>query len=134
MLKTQISHTSSPTTTYDAVIVGAGPYGLSIAAHLLERGMDIAIFGKPLQLWRNHMPKGMLLRSPWWASSLSDPHKQYSIENYLKGTGQPTINPLPAEVFIDYGLQFQQHMVPQVDKTYVSSIESTGGSFILTLS
>lgn len=133
MLKTQVSHIYSPTATYDAVIVGAGPYGLSIAAHLLERGMAIAIFGKPLQLWRDHMPKGMLLRSPWWASSLSDPHKKYRIENYLKEIGQPTINPLPAETFIDYGLQFQQHVVPQVDETYVSSIESTGGSFTLTM-
>ncbi len=133
MLKTQVTRIYSSVKTYDAVIVGAGPYGLSVAAHLLQRGMNIAIFGKPLQLWRDHMPKGMLLRSPWWASSLSDPHKKYRIENYLQEIGQPTINPLPAETFINYGLQFQQLVVPQVDETYVSSIESTGESFTLTL-
>src|SRR5436190_12115691 len=118
---------------YDVLIVGAGPYGLSVAAHLLEHGMNIAIFGKPLQLWREHMPKGMLLRSHWWASSLSDPCKKYNIESYLKETSLPPVDPFPLEAFIDYGLHFQQHIVPQVDETFVSSIEKTGEYFILTL-
>jgi thioredoxin reductase len=133
MLATRISHICSTITKYHVVIVGAGPYGLSIAAHLSRRDMDVAVFGKPLQLWREHMPKGMLLRSHWWASSLSDPYKQYSIESYLKETGQPAIDPFPVEAFINYGLHFQKYMVPQVDETYVSCIERTGEYFSLTL-
>ncbi len=38
-------------------IVGAGPYGLSIAAHLSAAGVDHCIFGPPMEMWRNHMPQ-----------------------------------------------------------------------------
>ena len=54
-------------------IIGAGPYGLSIAAHLRERGADFRIFGTPMGTWREQMPKGMLLKSDGFASNLSDP-------------------------------------------------------------
>ena len=30
----------------DVVVVGAGPYGLSVAAHLRERGADVRVFGR----------------------------------------------------------------------------------------
>ena len=33
---------------YDAVVVGAGPYGLSTAAHLQGRGLRVGLFGKAL--------------------------------------------------------------------------------------
>ena len=53
------------TTQYDVVVVGAGPYGLSTATHLRGKGLNVAIFGKPMKLWREHMPEGMFLRSHW---------------------------------------------------------------------
>ena len=69
---------------YDVVVVGAGPYGLSTAAHLMGQGLKVAIFGKPMELWNTYMPKGMLLRSYWWATNLSDPGNQYGLERYLR--------------------------------------------------
>src|SRR5439155_13465533 len=47
-----------PTMYYDVIVVGAGPYGLSAAAHLQGRGLKVAIFGKPLHFWREYMPQG----------------------------------------------------------------------------
>ena len=56
-------------------IIGAGPYGLALAAHLRGRGVEPAVFGRPMSFWEEHMPKGMLLRSPWRASHISDPDR-----------------------------------------------------------
>ena len=121
------------TSEYDVVVIGAGPYGLSTAAHLQGKGLKVAIFGKPLSLWREHMPKGMLLRSYWWATNLSDPEKKYGLEQYFQAEGQEASDPFLMETFIDYGLWFQKHAVPQVDETYVNTIERNEGQFRVTL-
>jgi len=84
-------------TDYDVVVMGAGPYGLSTTAHLQDRGLKVAVFGKPLQLWREHMPQGMLLRSYWWATNLSDPHKKYGLEQYFQTEEQCESDPFPRE-------------------------------------
>jgi hypothetical protein len=118
---------------YDAVVVGAGPYGLSVAAHLRGRGLNLAVFGKTLGMWREHMPKGMLLRSHWWATNLSHPRGDYGLERFCMESQQKKDYPVPLDVFVQYGLWFQQHAVPEVDETYVSSIDRRNGQFHLTL-
>ncbi len=135
MLATDVQHSrrSTATASYDVVVVGAGPYGLSTAAHLRARGLHVAVFGKPMSLWREHMPAGMLLRSYWWATSLSDPSKRYSIGRYLLEIGQPPRDPLGAETIIDYGLWFQRGTVPDVDETYVDCVERAAGRFAVSL-
>ncbi len=120
-------------TQYDVVVVGAGPYGLATASQLLGKGLKVAIFGKPMELWRDHMPEGMNLRSHWWASSLSDPQKKYTFERFLKQKNYEKVYPVPASCFIEYTLWFQKNAVPNVDETYVSSIERKDGRFVLTL-
>lgn len=124
---------SAATATYDAVVVGAGPYGLSVAAHLLGRGLKIAVFGKPLQFWRDSMPESMLLRSYWWATNLSDPLKRYKLARYFQVQQMTVQDPLPLEVFVDYGLWFQRRAVPDVDETFVAAIQRVGGEFELLL-
>lgn len=121
------------TASYDVVVVGAGPYGLSVAAHLIGRGLNIAVFGKPLQLWRDHMPEGMLLRSYWWTTNLSDPLKKYRLARYFQEHQMAVPDPVPLEVFVDYGLWFQRRAVPDVDETFVATIQRVGGEFELLL-
>src|SRR5947209_19062849 len=104
-----------PDAPYDAVVVGAGPYGLSTAAHLLGRGLSVAVFGKTLELWRTRMPKGMLLRSHWWATNLSDPRTQYGFERFFRESKHDKCHPVSREAFIDYALWFQERAVPDVD-------------------
>ncbi len=129
----ETSRSSASAVGYDAVVVGAGPYGLSTAAHLLGHGLRVAVFGRPLELWRRHMPKGMRLRSHWWATNLSDPGKQHGFERFFRESDYAKDYPLPAEAFIDYARWFQERVVPGVDETYVSSIERPGDRFVLTL-
>ncbi len=124
---------SVPTMRCDVVVMGAGPYGLSAAAHLRGRELKVAVFGKPISFWREHMPQGMLLRSYWWATSLSDPQRAYSFEAFFRSKGLQASDPLPVEIFIEYGLWFQQHAVPDLDETYVTTIERQDGQFLVTL-
>ena len=49
------------TDSTDVAIVGAGPYGLSLAAHLSAAGVSYRHFGVPMNLWRTAMPRGMYL-------------------------------------------------------------------------
>ncbi len=119
--------------SYDAVVVGAGPYGLSAAAHLQARGLKIAIFGKPMSFWSEHMPEGMRMRSYWWATNLSDPDKKYDLHHYAKATGAFEQDPFWLSTVVDYGLWFQKQAVPTVDETYVREIVNEGGRFEITL-
>ena len=43
--------------TLPVVIVGAGPYGLSIAAHFRRQGIAFRIFGRLMDSWTARMPK-----------------------------------------------------------------------------
>lgn len=118
---------------FDAVVVGAGPYGLSAAAHLLGNGLRVAVYGKTLEMWRDHMPTGMLLRSHPWATNLSDPRREHGVEQFAEDSGHQAAYPIPIQTFIEYGRWFQQRAVPGVDETYVSSIERRDGRFLITL-
>ncbi len=79
-------------TTCDIAIVGAGPYGLSAAAHLrAANGLDIRVFGEPMSFWERHMPKGMLLRSSLAGSHLSDPCRSLTLDAYQAASGRGRI-------------------------------------------
>ena len=53
----------------DTIVIGAGPFGLAAAAHLKAQGVATRVFGEPMSFWRQNMPKGMKLRSPWGATT-----------------------------------------------------------------
>jgi len=117
---------------YPTVVIGAGPYGLSVAAHLKGARVPTLIFGKPMEFWQS-FPRGMNLRSAWSASSLSDPEGAYSLDRFTDTVGAPPPLPIPLPYFIDYGLWFQRHAVPDVDRTYVESLSKPNGCFRLDL-
>lgn len=122
--------------TCDVAIIGAGPYGLSIAAHLRARKVDFRIFGRPMHTWRAHMPKGMRLKSEGFASSLYDPGAAFTLAAYCQEQGLPyadTALPIPLETFIAYGLEFQKRFVPDLVDKLVVSLRRTGGSYQVVL-
>jgi hypothetical protein len=73
--------------TNGIVIVGAGPYGLLVAAHLRRNGLPFRIFGSPMQSWRSNMPAGIFLKSEGRASSLSDPAGSYMLKAHCEQYG-----------------------------------------------
>lgn len=115
------------------VVVGAGPYGLSAAAHLRSKGIRAHVFGEPLGYWRSHMPQGMHLKSAWRASSISSPGGTLSVSAYERWRGKPLERPIPVSDFIEYGRWYQQRAVPDVDERRVVRISRSGGDFQLML-
>jgi FAD-dependent urate hydroxylase len=132
-MESDTTRATAATAECDVAVVGAGPYGLSVAAHLRGRGLRVVVFGKPFETWRRHMPKGMFLRSHSWASNLSDPEGLYGFKMFAKVVPGAERYPVPLASFIEYGLWFQKHAVPEVDETYVSSIQRERDDFVLTL-
>src|SRR5271165_4614614 len=100
----------------EVAIVGAGPYGLSLAAHLKAAGIETRTFGDPLAFWRHNMPHGMLVRSPWDATHIADPAGRLSLDAYAAASGLGKPDPLPREDFIHYGDWFQRQAVPDLDR------------------
>ena len=117
-------------------IIGAGPYGLSIAAHLAARNISFRIFGKPMDAWARQMPKGMKLKSEGFASSLSDPEAEFTLAEYCRQQGLPYQDnglPVPVEMFVSYGIAFQKKFAPNVEDKLVVSIRQSAGEFELQL-
>jgi thioredoxin reductase len=120
----------------EIAIVGAGPYGLSIAAHLRGGGIPFRIFGRPMDSWLAHMPKGMSLKSDGFASNLSDPQGLLTLEKFCAERGieyAHTTVPVRLDTFSSYGLTFKDRMVPELEDKMVTSIEQSADGFRLRL-
>jgi thioredoxin reductase len=120
----------------EIAIVGAGPYGLSIAAHLRKRGLPFRIFGPAMDTWIRHMPKGMCLKSDGFASDIFDPDRAFTLEKYCGERGIPYAHmglPVRLETFTSYGLAFRDRMVPELENKMVAGIERTKDGFSVRL-
>jgi hypothetical protein len=114
-------------------VIGAGPYGLSAAAHLKAAGVDVRIFGKPMEFWADKMPAGMLLRSPRVASNISDPCASHTLDAFRSADGMTPAAPIPLEIFVDYGQWFQRQLISNLDQREVAAIEVSGNGFRILL-
>ena len=83
----------------EVIVIGAGPYGLAVAAHLKAAGIATQVFGEPMSFWRRNMPKGMKLRSPWRATHIADPDNGAVARRlYRTASGSPAAEPMPLEI------------------------------------
>lgn len=117
----------------EAVVLGAGPYGLSAASHLKAAGVDVRIFGKPMDFWADKMPAGMLLRSPRVASNISDPARNTTLDAYESSAAVPARAPVPLETFVEYGRWFQRQLLPGLDQREVLTVNRNERGFRVTL-
>ncbi|WP_280878564.1 FAD-dependent oxidoreductase [Streptomyces pseudovenezuelae] len=119
-------------------VIGAGPFGLSTAAHLRARGIPVRVFGDPMVSWRDHMPAGMLLKSTPVASNLDAPQPGHNLVDYCDAAGIPRLvtdeDIIPVETFIAYGEWFRHKLVPELEQVRVVSVDRRdSGGFDLKL-
>jgi len=120
----------------DVVIVGAGPYGLSLAACLRANGVEHRIFGEPMKPWLTQMPEGMLLKSEGFASNLYAPGSGYSLGEYCEENGRAYEHiglPVELDVFSSYGLAFQRRHVPELDCRPVTGVAKLPAGFSIEI-
>ena len=121
----------------DVAVVGSGPYGLSVAAHLAHQGVEVRTFGPPMHTWRTSMPQGMLMKSDGFATSLCAPVDGWTIGEFCERNGyQYTDRSEPRvllEDFVEYGDAFQRQFVPDLDTRQVTSVAPAPDGFSLVL-
>jgi thioredoxin reductase len=120
----------------ETAIIGAGPYGLSVAAHFRRGGVPFRIFGRPMDSWLAHMPKGMMLKSDGFASDIYDPESAFTLRQFCAERGieyGDTGIPVRLETFTAYGLAFRDRMVPELEDKLVAKVERLPGGFLLQL-
>ena len=119
--------------TSDVLVIGAGPFGLSISAHLRRRGVEHTVVGRPMDTWRSHMPLGMFLKSEPYGSLLSAARQGYDIATYSTLHGfddyADRVGPLSLERFLGYSEWFTNELVPDVRDVTVTSVTPVADGF-----
>ncbi len=118
--------------TSQVLIIGAGPFGLSISSHLRGLGVDHVIVGRPLDTWRAHMPAGMYLKSEPYGSDMSTPQAGHDLAGYCKAQRIPNIErgtPLSLERFLSYGDWYTEKLVPDIRDITVTKVDPVNGGF-----
>lgn len=90
-------------------------------------------FGEPMGFWAQHMPRGMLLRSARRASSISDPRRALTLDDYERARGAPLSAPVTLDEFVAYARWFGEQVVPDLDSRRVTHVQRNGSGFVLTL-
>ncbi|MCM3567597.1 NAD(P)-binding domain-containing protein [Neobacillus mesonae] len=115
----------------DVAIIGAGPYGLSIAAHAKAAGLTYKVFGYPMDFWKAKMPPEMFIRTQLKYTGLSDPDNRFTLEQYQNEKNIKLSYPISRSIFVDYGLWFIEKTNIIVEKVLIEEVVLNGDYFIV---
>lgn len=118
------------------VVIGAGPYGLAIAAHLRSLSVPTRVFGDPMGSWRHAMPRGMFLKSAPDASNIATPVPGRALADYYAAAGLRPLaedEPVPIDAFSAYGLWFTEQHKLEIEPSRITRVARTGNAFDVVL-
>jgi thioredoxin reductase len=119
----------------EVVIIGAGPFGVSISAYLSALGVDHLIVGRVMDTWRDHVPDGMLMKSEPYASTIASPDGKYTVAAYCAAHDLDYVNrvgPLTSRRFVEYADWYTGQLVPGVRDETVTGVTPVAGGFRVT--
>ena len=115
----------------DLLIIGAGPFGLALAAQASHLGINHLVVGRPMEFWQKNMPQGMYLRSAcdWHL----DPVNIHTIEKFLESRGQTPheVEPLSLEFYLSYADWFSTQKQITTLPAYIERLDHVDG-FVAT--
>jgi hypothetical protein len=115
------------------LIVGAGPFGLAMAAQAAALDVEHVVVGEPMSFWKRHMPAGMRLRSgcDWHL----DPTGRDTIARFIETRGQTPadVEPLPLALYLEYAAWFRRTKGIPVRRSLVTRLDDDGGRLRATL-
>lgn len=113
-------------------IIGAGPYGLSLAANLAARGVETALFGRAMAFWETiacAAPE-RYLKSFCFGADIPVP-EAISFSDWSRERGLESFEPCAMGDFVTYGLDLQRRFVPFVSANAVIDVQMAGPRFWL---
>jgi FAD-dependent urate hydroxylase len=110
------------------LIIGAGPYGLTMAAYAQQKNLEYMAVGKTMDFWRSNMPKGMVLRSACdWHY---DPFDEDTFECYLETRNLKPVDvePLALDVYLSYVDWFVTQKKIEVLPAWIQQLNYVSGA------
>ncbi len=111
------------------LVVGAGPFGLSLATYLKHKNIEHIQVGYSMDYWKNHMPKDMYLRSAcdWHLDAVNED----TIMKYLESQNlKPAdVEPLTLDFYLGYAKWFQSQKRLAPRPAWVKTLNRADDSF-----
>ena len=111
------------------LIIGAGPFGLALAAHARSRGLSFTHVGVPMGFWTRHMPTGMLLRSGTDWHLDADGVDSFSAYLDARGITQEQALPVSVPLYLGYTRWFMERHALAPLPLRVERLDAETGGF-----